>query len=123
MRRLADLGLAVNLRRGTYGPDGKTVWLGDFKAPMSIDKFLANLKAQYRVFAKDMETHARYIDKFYRDIIGKVEIDGAPVTMSGLLAVAKHAGDKGIASWLSSDEIRHQFPGTTSAFRRFNGQF
>lgn len=122
-RRLVDLGLMRNLRRGTWPPGkGKTVWFADWVYPMDLARFLRSLRAQYRVFSKDMVEHVKYLQKHHAKDIG-VLIDGHKVSMSGLLAVAKLAGDKGVNKWLDSEGDRRKFKETTALFERVNGIF
>jgi len=127
MRRLVDLGVANHLRRGAWPPpplkDSKAVWMADFIGPTYTMKgFLADPKLQYRLFTESMQDFARLIGRSYSSAIGKT-YEGERATLSGLLAVARLAGPKGLADWLSSSKTRAKFAQTTSSYKRFNGIF
>lgn len=50
-------------------------------------------------------------------------LNGKPVTLSGLLALAHLAGIEGMTSWLSNDRDKAKFKATTAAFNAANGLF
>ena len=53
---------------------------------------------------------------------GVATIEGKPASLSGLLAVAHHAGPA-LASWLTSEKDRRRFEKTTAAYSRTTGVF
>jgi len=118
--RLRELGLATDVKQGTH--NGRTVWIGTLKPPMTMARFLSRPDTQYRVFAKDMNDRAKMIREKYPNVIGK-ELEGTPVTLSGLLAVAKLAGTKGFHGWVNDPRQRSKFKHTTEAFKTANGLF
>lgn len=119
-RRLADLGLATDVRRGNV--NGKSVWIGKFREPLTCDRFLNDAELQYKVFCKDIVDRRRLILSKHSTVIGQ-SIEGLPATISGLLAVAKIAGAAGLASWIANPAERRKFSQTTAAFKTANGIF
>ena len=122
MRRLVDLGLASNPHKGDY--KGKTVWLADWVPALSPgpDKFLDDAHAQYQALGKSMKLYGDQIKKEIPEVIGSV-LDGKPVTMSGLLAVAHRAGWQGLKDWLGDASVRAAHKQSTDAFNKLNGLF
>lgn len=118
--RLRDLGLAFDVKQELY--NGKPVWKGAFKPPMTLEKFLNNPTVQYKVFAKDMADRAAFLRQHFKDQIGQ-PIEGAPASLSGLLAAIKLAGTKGFGSWVKDPEERRKFANTTAAYKMANGIF
>lgn len=118
--RLADLGLARNVRR--VDNQGKQVWAGDFIPPLSLALFLDDPRVQLRVMAVSAQDHAPKIKALYGTYAGK-EIEGQKATISGLLAVAHRAGLKGLGSWLKNPGDRQKYPNTTAAYKAANGIF
>lgn len=119
--RLRELGLASDVKQGTYGD--RTVWIGTLKPPMTMRRFLSHPETQYRVFVKDMADRTKMIRAKYADVIGK-ELEGVgKPTLSGLLAVAKLAGTKGFHGWVTDPRQRIKFKNTTDAFKASNGLF
>lgn len=121
-RRLTELGLMKNVRKIPW--EGREIFMGDFVDPLSLERFLNSPRIQYRVFKKDIANHRDTIvakTKLKR-LIG-TEVDGARLTMSGLLALAKQAGVKGAQSWLTRPTDRTRFPNTTRTFHEVNGIF
>ncbi len=121
--RLRDLDLASDVKQTTH--QGKTVWKGRLKPPMTERGFLSNPAVQYQVFAKDMRERAHFIREHYAGYIGRqlVGLEGLPVTLSGLLAVIKLAGTKGFTQWITDPREREKFERTTAAFKTANGLF
>lgn len=120
-KRLEELGLMHAVKKGKWrGKDG--VWQGTFTAPVTAPMFFNDPKLQYQTFVRDMREHARYAIGHYRSWIGK-RVDGEKVTLSGLLGVAKIAGDVGLGKWLGSAKDRKKFKLTTATFSRTNGIF
>jgi hypothetical protein len=122
-RRLLELGLAYDVKQGTH--EGKTVWMGKLKPPMTMKGFLNNPVLQYRVFAKDMRDRAALIQKEYAKVIGTElpGLEGIKVSLSGLLGVIKLAGTKGFHGWVTDPKQREKFAHTTTAFKTANGLF
>ena len=124
-RQLERLGLVDNVRAGVPEPIGdyagdREVWVGDWVPPNDAEQFLSDGTYQIEVFSSDMATRRGYIESL--DAIGEM-IAGKPATLSGLLAVAKYAGDEGLVSWLSNPAEREQYPHTTAAYQRTTGIF
>jgi hypothetical protein len=119
VKRLQDLGLARDVRRAT-GENGAR-WTATFKPPLTLARLLSDPLLQYRIFAASMRRYRSEILERHRDALGK-EIEGKPATLSGLLAVAHHAGPA-LASWLTNPEDRLRFQKTTAAYGHTTGVF
>jgi hypothetical protein len=122
MPRLVDLGLATNARKVKRGD--RTVWDADWSPPLQPgpDKFLASPTLQYHAFVKMVKADSQAIHDMGDKAIG-ADIDGTKATASGLLAVSKQAGMKGLTEWLASPEVRAQHKNTTAQFKKINGIF
>jgi hypothetical protein len=120
MPRLADLGLASNPKKIQKG--GRTVWDADWTPPASLEGFLSSPSFQYHTFVKACRQDLEEILAKLPHAVG-TEIDGKPATPSGLLAVTKQAGLKGLESWIADAEVRKKHSNTTAAFHRLNGIF
>ncbi len=118
VRRLADLGLVTNIRRGTYR--GKTVWQGDWKPPYSSAAFLSSSRIQYRTFVKSMAAYARKYKAARAQNPGLFQLGGQPVTLSGFLALAHLAGFRGAVDFLRSGR---RLPSTMALVAKANGLF
>lgn len=119
-RRLADLGLATGVHRGVY--KGKSVWLGKFISPLTLERFLSDPTLQYAVFCRDMVDRYKLVTSTHQSAIGE-PLEGVVTSLSGLLTVAKLAGSAGLATWLTDPLERQRFSQTTAAFRAANGIF
>lgn len=116
-RRLADVGFMEKPRKATVG--GETgVWTGDWKAPLSTEKFLDSTPAQYEAFSRSMRKMAPKIGSF----IGR-DVDGVKATLSGLLGVGHLSGETGVAGWVADADTRKKFKNTTANFAKTNGIF
>ena len=115
-RRLADLGLMRDLRRG-HSPVGRVVWLGDWVAPLSRDAFLSSPKVQYRAFVVSCRCYVEGLRD--RTISTPGQWPGG-LSLSGALAVLHKCGPSGLVSW--GDE-GGRFPGTAALVERANGIF
>lgn len=120
MPRLVDLGVATNARQ--VQKNGRKVWDADWTAPASLEAFLSSPSFQYHTFVKAVRQDLEQIKEKVPHAIG-TEIDGKPATPSGLLAVTKQAGLKGLESWIADEEVRKKHSNTTAAFHRLNGIF
>lgn len=122
MPRLVDLGLATNPHKIEH--DGKTVWDADWVPALQPgpDKFLANPALQYDTFVKAVVADLHAIKEKFPKAVGS-EIEGVKATPSGLLAVTKQAGLKGLETWLADPKTRTQYAHTTASFKRINGIF
>jgi len=120
MPRLVDLGIASNPKKVQKG--GRTVWDADWTPPASLEAFLASPSFQYHAFVKACRQDLEQILAKLPHAVG-TEIDGKPATPSGLLAVTKQAGLKGLESWIADEEVRKKHSNTTAAFHRLNGIF
>ncbi len=114
LKRLQDLGLARDVRR-VNGPNGAR-WTATFRPPLTLARLLADPLLQYRIFVASMRRYRSQILAEHRDAIG-TQIEGRRATLSGLLAVAHHAGPA-LTSWLTSADDRKRFAKTTTAYGR-----
>lgn len=112
LKRLEDLGLAREVRRVAI--DGGARWTATFRAPLSLQRLLGDPLLQYRVFAASMRRYRGDILGHHREVLGR-ELEGKRATLSGLLAVAHHAGPA-LVSWLANEADRKRFARTTSAY-------
>jgi hypothetical protein len=119
-RRLADLGYVQNLRKGQK--NGRTIWVGDFKPPLTLAAFLSDPGLQYEVFVQATKADRSAVLSRYRDAVGKTFV-GKKATLSGLLATAYHAGLAGLGRWLSSNEERDRGRRTSAVYQRTTGLF
>jgi hypothetical protein len=113
LKRLEDLGLARDVRR-VKGDSGAR-WTAAFRAPLTLQRLLSDPLLQYRIFAASMRRYRNEILASHRAAFG-TEIEGKRATLSGVLAVAHHAGPA-LASWLSNPEDRRRFARTTHAYQ------
>ena len=118
VRRLADLGLVSNVKRGTYR--GQTVWTGTWIPPYSEAKFLTSSKLQYRTFIKSMLQYAKKYAAARKQKPQLFRLGNVPLTMSGFLAFAHLAGFMGAINSLKSKKIR---PDTLAFVKKVNGLF
>ena len=119
LKRLEDLGLARGVRRDNH--HGGATWTATFRPPLTMDRLLADPIVQYRTFAASMKRYRGDILGHHRAALGTA-IEGQPATLSGLLAVAHHAGP-GLSSWLASPDDRRRFAKTTAAYHAATGVF
>lgn len=116
-RRLADLGLIHNLT-GARSPLGRMVWVGEWKKPLTQEKFLASPKAQYAAFNTSMRRYVAGIED------GSIAMPGddmpEDLTLSGALAVLHRCGPSGLVTW---DDVEDRFPATVALVERTNGIF
>jgi hypothetical protein len=119
VKRLQDLGLARDVRRAVG--EGGARWTATFKPPLTLARLLSDPLLQYRIFAASMRRYRSEILERHRDALGK-DLEGKPATLSGLLAVAHHAGPA-LASWLTNPEDRRRFQKTTAAYGHTTGVF
>lgn len=116
-RRLADVGFMEKPRKATVG--GETgVWVGEWKAPLSTEKFLNSTPAQYEAFKRSMKIMAPKVGSF----VG-ADIGGVKATLSGLLGVGHLAGEAGVESWVKNEDVRRKFKATTANFIKTNNIF
>lgn len=118
-KRLEDLGLVREVRR--QARDRKVEWAGRWTTSLSLDQFLSNPLLQYRAFAASMKRYRAEILERHGAALGQ-EIEGRRATLSGLLAVAHHAGPA-LASWIANAADRRRFGKTTAAYSRTTGVF
>lgn len=117
-RTLADIGVMRGLRKGEW--QGHEVWLAEW-AP-SASTWLDDPEQQYASLAKLSRVHAKTIAKKYASKLGTDLEPGKPMTLSGLLAVARIAGLGGLARFVDGTE-EDRFPNTLRAYRASNGLF
>lgn len=120
MPRLVDLGVAENPAKVVK--NGRQVWDADWIAPASLESFLSSPSFQYHAFVKACQQDLQNILEKLPHAVG-TEIDGAAATPSGLLAVTKQAGLKGLETWIADENVRKKHTNTTAAFHRLNGIF
>lgn len=113
LKRLEDLGLAREVRR--VKGDGTGRWTATFRPPLTLQRLLSDPLLQYRIFVASMRRYRNEILAHHRAAIG-TQLEGKPATLSGLLAVAHHAGPA-LASWLTSPDDRRRFARTTRAYQ------
>lgn len=118
VRRLADLGLVQNVKRGTY--QGKTVWTGDWTAPYSLNAFLSSSRLQYQAFVKSMTLWAKKYKPAKKANPAIFRIDGKPLSLSGFLALCHLAGFMGAVNFLKSGK---RLPATMALVQKVNGLF
>ena len=116
-RRLGDVGFMVSPRKATVGGEAG-VWTGEWKPPLTAEKFLGSMPAQYIAFKRSMSKLAPKVSGF----VGS-DVDGIKCSLSGLLGVGHLAGESGVESWVKDPSVRRRFKGTTNNFARTNGIF
>jgi len=124
-RRLGELGIMDNVRQ-VAGPGGRKLWAGEFRAPWTSAAWLADARAQLAALAVEAAHHRKAIlaDAELRAHLGApLAGETAPVTLSGMLAIAHVAGISGLKSWLAEPGDRQKFTRTTALFRRATGAF
>jgi hypothetical protein len=119
-RDLADAEFMISAKK--VDEEGHSVWIGEWAPGYSLEDFLASSEIQYNAFLALSRLHASRISKKYSKVIGTT-IESQQVTLSGLLAVAKKAGQGGLESWLKSAKERSKFRDTTERYLKFNGMF
>jgi len=119
LKRLQDLGLARDVRR--VKTESGQRWTATFRQPLTLARLLSDPLLQYRIFVASMRRYRSEILAEHRKAFG-TQIEGKPATLSGLLAVAHHAGPA-LASWMASAEDRKRFAKTTTAYGRTTGVF
>lgn len=120
-RRLKDLGLMTDVKKVEL--EGKSIYMGTFIPPMSMERFLHSTSIQYSIFKKSMLDYHKSIEESgLSKLIGQ-EIGVESLTMSGLLGLVSQAGIKGAKGWLAKPQERERFPHTTQTFLETNGIF
>jgi hypothetical protein len=116
-RRLTDVGFMEEARKTSVAGE-QGVWVANWRAPLTTEKFLASTPAQYEAFSRSCRRLAPKV----REHVGKL-VDGQPCSLSGLLGVGHLAGEAGVASWVADPRVRARFRATTQTFHRTNGVF
>jgi hypothetical protein len=119
-RELADAGFMTSAKK--VDEEGHSVWVGEWAPGKSLEEFLSSPAQQYEALVALTKLHAGRIAEKHAEVIGTT-IESEKVTLSGLLAVARKAGQGGLASWLKSAKERSSFKDTTERFKQFNGMF
>lgn len=116
-RRLADLKLIKDLRC-MQSPTGRVIWVGEWIAPMTRDKFLGSEDAQYLAFSSSMQ---RYVEGLKSGDVPQPD-DGWPegMTVSGALGILHRCGPSGLRTW---NDAANRFPATVELFEKVNGIF
>jgi hypothetical protein len=107
---------------------------GTFRPPLTRERFLLSPMLQYDAFLTMTKAHYNEIARRgWLDLLPEsgagarldaLVVEAKPVTLSGLLAVAKQAGIAGLERWIKqTDAERAKYPNTMAAFRRANGIF
>lgn len=116
-RRLRDVGFMESARKATVGGEAG-VWVGEWRAPVTREKFLASAPLQYEAFRRSATRMAPKVS----GLVGKI-VDGRKCSLSGLLGVGHLAGEEGVRSWVEDPAVRRRFSATTKNFARTNGIF
>jgi len=116
-RSLHDAGLMEAPKKITVGRD-VGVWSGDWKKPLSKEKFLGSLPLQARGF----ELATQKLVPAASSLVGSI-VDGKTCSLSGLLGVGHVAGAAGLADWVKNEASRKKFEKTTATFNLTNGVF
>lgn len=103
-RRLGELGVMMNMRRG---PDGK--WTGDFVQPYSAESIRCDAGLQLRIFTLSMR-------EYDKDLVGMTRPPGA--SRSGCLAILHRGGAGALGRWPGG-----AFRTTREIFERANNLF
>lgn len=109
-RRLVELGLGENLRSERTSARGARVYVCDFVAPLSRDKFLSNPVTQYMALSRSMVG-------YHRQLQGGELARPAGMSLSGALAIL-HRGGRG-ALGAFPDLFQH----TRALYERARGAF
>jgi hypothetical protein len=117
-RELSDVGLMSDLRKGPSG-----VWLGTWAPGLNLPAFLADARQQYHALVELSRQHAAVISSNYAKACQDLQIEGQPVTLSGLLAGARKAGLSGLRNWVEDAADRHRHVETTALVSRFSSIF
>ena len=116
-RRLSDVGFMEKPHKTTIG--GETgVWTGEWKRPLTTEKFLDSMPVQYLAFKRSMASMTPKV----AGLVG-TKIDGRECTLSGLLGVGHLAGEAGVESWVKNPDVRSRFKATTQKFTQTNEIF
>lgn len=120
-KRLADLGLVTDIHRTKY--QGREVWGGTWVEPPRGALFLESFPLQYQTLVRSVLDHRPHYERLKRERpeLFATAVDGAPLTLSGWLALAHVAGLPGALKWLSS--VSDRFPRTTALVKKANGIF
>jgi hypothetical protein len=112
VRRLVDLGIMTRPKK-----DAKGVWTAEWVMPK--ERFLGDPKVQLKAFVASMIRLRQEVSKRYGAAFGK-NVEGAPATLSGLLAVAHYAGLEGLGKFLTG-EVRKE--AAVAAYKKANQIF
>jgi len=104
VRRLADLGMVTNVKRGTYR--GQTVWTGTWVAPYSETAFLTSPQLQYRAFIKSCQIYAGKYAAARKQSPGIFIVNGKQLTLSGFLALTHLIGFMGAVDSLKKKTLK-----------------
>ena len=103
--------------------ENKSIYMGTFLAPLTMERFLNSPKIQYGICKTSMTEYRDAIVKGGLDKLLDKNIGGESLTMSGLIGLTSQAGIKGAKSWIAKPEERKRFPHTTQTFINTNGIF
>ena len=117
-RRLCDVGFMSAPRKVSVSGSAGGAWVGEWRTPLTTEKFLASTPAQYEAFRRSVVRMAPKVGEF----VG-AEVDGTKCTLSGLLGVGHLAGEEGVRGWVGDPAVRRRFRATTENFNRTNGIF
>lgn len=118
VRRLADLGLVTNVKRGTYR--GQTVWTGTWVAPYSESAFLTSPQLQYRAFIKSCQIYAAKYAAARKQNPNIFIVNGKQLTLSGFLALTHLIGFMGAVDSLKKKTLKAE---TLAFTAKANGLF
>ena len=116
-RGLHDAGLVDAPKKTAVGRE-VGIWSGEWKKPLSKEKFLGSLPLQSRAF----ELATEKLVPAAAPHVGAV-VDGKTCSLSGLLGVGHAAGAAGLVDWVRNPASRQKFKRTTETFNLTNGIF
>lgn len=120
-RRLKKLGMMSDVKKIEL--DGKSVPMGTFTSPLTLERFLSSLPIQYQIFKNSTLEYYNEIRETKTDSLVGTSIVGETLTLSGLIGIVSQAGIKGAKSWIANPSERERFPHTTQVFVDTNGIF
>jgi hypothetical protein len=89
---------------------------------LNSQAFIDNPDIQNSALIISANNYLEAIKETHGDKIG-TEIEGKPITLSGLLGVVHVAGIAGLNGWLSDEKQRQKFTKTTEMFHKTTGIF
>ena len=124
-RQLRDLGIVTEVAKRADGKGYTGTWkrINGIESGDPEKEFLADEAAQYMALVQICLHHYAAVIEEWSGQIGGHLGDRVPITLSGLLGVARKTGLSGLGSWLANESDRKKFTLTTECFNRCNGIF